>query len=92
MNDAPQTMTTTTATSSASNIKAKRTDAMTNEDRKKADRAYGILIASLDDARTQMVMHIEEGDAAGVCTWRTLCAHYELTSTANKAHTHSMLL
>jgi hypothetical protein len=36
-----------------------KTDAMTDEDRKKADRAYGIhLIASLDDG-TQMVMHID---------------------------------
>jgi hypothetical protein len=90
--DAPQTMptmTTAATSSSASNVKAKKTEAMTDEDRKKAYRAYGILIASLDDARTQMVMHIEEGDAAGV--WRTLCAQYERTSTASKAHTRSML-
>jgi hypothetical protein len=87
--DAPQTMTVTATSSSATNVKAKKTEAMTDEDRKKADRAYGILIASLDDARTQMVMHIEEGDTAGV--WRTLCAHYERTSTASKAHTRSML-
>lgn len=57
--------------------------------KKKQNKAYSVLMLSLDDARTQMVLHIKEGDAAGV--WRTLVSQYESSSMASKAHTRSML-
>jgi hypothetical protein len=66
-----------------------KTTKISEEERRKMNRAYSILTLSLDDPRMQMMMHVEEGDAAGV--WRTLVAHYERTSTASKAHTRSML-
>lgn len=73
------------SSSSAQHLDTKRAES----DVKKSNKAYSVLMLSLDDARTQMVMHIAEGDAAGV--WRTLCSHYESSSMASKSHTRSML-
>lgn len=79
------------SSTSKTSKKAKKTndDDDDEEDQKKRDKAYGILITSLDDSRAHLVMHISEGDAAGV--WRTLCSHYERKSTASKAHTRKLL-
>jgi hypothetical protein len=52
-------------------------------------RAFALLLMSLDDAHMLMVMGIAEGDCAGV--WSELTKRYERTSTASKAHTRSML-
>ena len=51
--------------------------------------AYSILMLSLDEARVEMMMEVEEGDAYGV--WKILVKHYERQTNASKSHTRRML-
>jgi hypothetical protein len=53
------------------------------------NKAYSMILMSLDEAHTHMVMSVEEGDSFGI--WSILTSHFERTTTATKAHTRRML-
>lgn len=48
-----------------------------------------MILMSLDEAHTHMVMSVEEGDSYGL--WKLLVNHFERTTTASKARTRRML-